>query len=219
MPASARLVYGHHAVTEVLKNQHSEVRALYVASEADVATGPLLSLSEHAARRGISMVRRGRGELDSLTRGGVHQGVVAVCGAFRYADGIEPLLARAERLCAAPLLLVLDGVTDPQNLGALTRTAHVMGGHGIVLPKDRAAPVTSTVEKAAAGATEHLPIALVSNLARSLDELKERGVEITRSLQIPILAYLGDTQPGPHLIREDVRQNIRRRRDKITISL
>jgi len=111
-----------------------------------------------------------------LSRGGVHQGVLALCGAYRYADGVAPLIERAQAAGAAPLLLVLDGVTDPQNLGALVRTAYVMGGHGVVLPKDRAAPVTPTVVKAAAGATEHLPIALVTNLARSLQELKERDV-------------------------------------------
>jgi 23S rRNA (guanosine2251-2'-O)-methyltransferase len=175
-PASARVVYGHHAVAELLKNQQSEVYTLFIASEADIATGPLAALSGLAAERGLSPARRSRSELDSLTRSGVHQGVVALCGAYRYADGIDPLLERAEAAGVAPLLLVLDGVTDPQNLGALVRTAYVLGGHGVVLPKDRAAPVTPTVVKAAAGATEHLPIALVSNLARSLQELKDRDV-------------------------------------------
>jgi 23S rRNA (guanosine2251-2'-O)-methyltransferase len=175
-PASARLVYGIHAVAELLKNPDSEVYTLFVARESADESGPLAALAERATKRGLDVVRRGRAELDSLTRSGVHQGAVAMCGAYRYADSVAALLSRAERAGVPPLLLVLDGVTDPQNLGALVRTAHVLGGHGVILPKDRAAPVTPTVVKAAAGATEHLPIALVPNLARSLQELKERDV-------------------------------------------
>lgn len=175
-PASARVVYGHHAVAELLKNQQSEVYTLFIAAESDMDSGPLFGVGVLAKQRGLTVARRGRAELDSLTRGGVHQGVVALCGAYRYADGVGPLIDRAEAAGQSPLLLVLDGVTDPQNLGALVRTAYVMGGHGVVLPKDRAAPVTPTVVKTAAGATEHLPIALVSNLARSLQDLKERDV-------------------------------------------
>lgn len=175
-PSSARVVYGHHAVAELLKNQHSEVYTLFIASESDVEAGPLAGLCALAAQRGLVPARRGRAELDSMTRSGVHQGVVALCGAYRYAEGIGPLIERAEAAGEPPLLLALDGVTDPQNLGALVRTAYVLGGHGVILPKDRAAPVTPTVVKTAAGATEHLPIALVSNLARSLQDLKERDI-------------------------------------------
>jgi 23S rRNA (guanosine2251-2'-O)-methyltransferase len=100
--------------------------------------------------------------------------VIALCGAYQYADNVDALLNRAGE--QAPLLLVLDGVTDPQNLGALVRSTYVLGGHGVVVPKDRAAAVTPTAVKAAAGATELLPIALVPNLVRAMEELAQRGV-------------------------------------------
>src|SRR5207244_2722756 len=84
--------------------------------------------------------------------------------------------ARAAAASAPPLVLVLDGVTDPQNLGALVRSAHVLAGHGVIIGQDRAAPVTAAVVKAAAGATELLPIARVPNLVRAMGELKEAGL-------------------------------------------
>jgi 23S rRNA (guanosine2251-2'-O)-methyltransferase len=101
--------------------------------------------------------------------------VVAIAGAFRYRE-LDELVALAAAAGEPPLLLVLDGVQDPQNLGALVRSAHVLGAHGVVVPKDRAAHVTPSVVKASAGATEHVAIALVTNLARALEELKAAGV-------------------------------------------
>jgi 23S rRNA (guanosine2251-2'-O)-methyltransferase len=162
-----------------------QVRAIFIlARSADSpseaspeASGQAFSaLKQAAAQRGLPLLSRSRSELDRLCRGGVHQGVLALCGAYRYADGVSALLENAAQSGAAPLLLVLDGITDPQNLGALTRSAFVLGGHGMVVPKDRAAAVTPAAVKAAAGATELLPIALVPNLVRAMHELKDRGV-------------------------------------------
>src|SRR5262245_53974984 len=138
-----RVVYGLHAVAELLRNPRAEVSALFVIHSRDVnpaEVGRFSDLRKQAAQRGLQPVDRSRTELDRLARGGVHQGVLALCGAYQYADGVAELLARIEEdrgtEGVAPLLLILDGVTDPQNLGALVRSAHVLGGHGVVVPKD-----------------------------------------------------------------------------------
>lgn len=170
-----RIVYGLHSVAELLRNPRAEVHALFINRELE-AEGGLAALCQQASRRGLAPVGRSRSELDQLSRGGVHQGVVALCGAYRYAEGVAELLSRAAEQHAAPLLLILDGVTDPQNLGALVRSAYVLGAHGVIVPQDRAAPVTPAAVKAAAGATELLPIAMVKNLARALDELKQHDI-------------------------------------------
>jgi 23S rRNA (guanosine2251-2'-O)-methyltransferase len=125
----------------------------------------------------VQPVPRPRAGLDELAKGGVHQGVVAVVGEYNYAQ-LDELLALAKKSGRPPLVLVLDSVQDPQNLGALVRTAHVVGAHGVVIPKDRAVGVTPAVVKASAGATEHVRIATVTNVARALEELKEAGLWI-----------------------------------------
>jgi 23S rRNA (guanosine2251-2'-O)-methyltransferase len=141
--------------------------------------GPRREIEEAAKAVRVSPVLRSRDELDALAEGGNHQGVVAVVGEYRYAT-LDGLLARAlggeSDGARRPLILVLDGVQDPQNLGAIVRTAHVAGAHGVVIPKDRAVGVTSAAVKASAGATEHLAIAQVVNVARALEELKAAGL-------------------------------------------
>jgi 23S rRNA (guanosine2251-2'-O)-methyltransferase len=169
----ARLVYGIHPVREALKA--GRVQALFVLEgEAGVA---LREVIEAAKIANVQPVPRARAALDLIAHNGVHQGVVALTGEYQYAD-IRDILEVAKRAGKPPLILVLDSVQDPQNLGTLVRSAHVMGAHGIIVPKDRAVGVTATVVKAAAGATEHTAIAQVVNLARALDELKEAGVWI-----------------------------------------
>ena len=121
-------------------------------------------------------IERLRGDLDRMTRGGVHQGVVALCSAFEYAQSVHDILRAAEP--APPLVVILDGVTDPQNLGALVRSSYVLGAHGVVLPMNHSASVTAAAAKAAAGATEVLPIAQVANLVRTLHEIKSRDLQI-----------------------------------------
>lgn len=183
VPAEARIVYGIHAVTELLRQPESQVYALAIAAPSGLAGPPhksaapgLASLSELAAERGIAASSYARGDLDRLTRGGVHQGVVAFCPAFHYHSDVHALLRAAGE--APPLIVILDGVTDPQNLGALVRSTYVLGGHGIVLPMNHSAQVTAASVKAAAGATEVLPIAQVANLVRALRDLKEREVQL-----------------------------------------
>lgn len=187
----SQVIYGIHAVTELLQRRREQVHALFVlpaghADSSDDGEGregraqapgsALAALCQLAANVSVRLIEKSRGELDRLSRGGVHQGVVALCGEFRYARGPQDLLDYARSCEAAPLIVIVDGVTDPQNLGALIRSTYVLGGHGVIIPQDRAAAITPAAIKAAAGATETLPIAQVKNLVRAMEELKEAGV-------------------------------------------
>ena len=178
----SQVVYGIHAVTELLSKRRDQVHALFVyrdatqGEDAKEPGGALGALCQTALRVGVRMIDKTRGELDRLSQGGVHQGVVALCGEFKYARGPADILAYAQSLSAVPLIVIADGVTDPQNLGALVRSTYVLGGHGVIIPQDRAVGITPAAIKAAAGATETLPIAQVTNLVRAMQELKEAGV-------------------------------------------
>jgi 23S rRNA (guanosine2251-2'-O)-methyltransferase len=167
-----RVVYGVHAVTEALRRGKGHVAALLVQDEGADVLAPLRPLLQKA---GLTPIERPPRELDRLAHGGVHQGLIALCGEYAYAS-VDDILARAQAEGAAPLVLVLDGVTDPQNLGALLRSAYVLGAHGVVLPQDRAAPVSPAVVKASSGASELLPVARVVNVVRTLAALRQAGL-------------------------------------------
>jgi 23S rRNA (guanosine2251-2'-O)-methyltransferase len=159
-----RLVFGLHPVLEALSARRRDVSLVYTTEDA---------VEKVARQREIPCERKSKSELDEIAGlGARHQGAIAIVGEYPYVE--LPELFAVER----PLLLVLDSVTDPQNLGALVRSAYVLGAHGVVVPKDRAAQVTPAVVRASAGATEHMRIASVTNLVRALEECKERGVWI-----------------------------------------
>jgi len=166
-----RLVTGPRAVAEALRAAPDQVHVIYVARGEDRAAA---ELSRAAKGRHISVEMRDREALDSLCKGTRHQGVVAVTGAYSYLD-LDTLL---ERCPEAPLLVALDEITDPHNFGAIVRSAVALGADGLITLKQRAAPVTPVVVRASAGATEHARIARVTNLARCLETLAERGMEI-----------------------------------------
>jgi 23S rRNA (guanosine2251-2'-O)-methyltransferase len=150
-----------------------------------VAEGAGRDEVEQAARAaGVSVEHAPRHRIAELSgaEGAAHQGVVAEVAPFEYAD-LEELLDRAgpqappqQAARQPPLIVALDGVQDPHNLGAIVRSAHALGAHGVVIPQDRAAQVTPAVEKAAAGALAWCPVARVVNLARALDAMRERGL-------------------------------------------
>jgi 23S rRNA (guanosine2251-2'-O)-methyltransferase len=195
-----RLVYGVHPVEEVLRRRAGEVKSLLLARRGG---SPLAAL---AAARGIPVQAAGSAELDELCGSNSHQGVAAVVGEYVYAE-LEDLLAPAAE-AAPPLLLVLDSITDAGNLGAIIRSALVLGATGVVLPKDRAAPITPAVVRVSAGATEHLPCARVTNLARALEQMKRAGLWVTGAverggqlpwhadLRGPVALVLGSEQRG-----------------------
>jgi 23S rRNA (guanosine2251-2'-O)-methyltransferase len=163
------VIYGVNPVAEALRA--GRVREIRIASRSDQRIRELLEL---AASRGVRVRHVTRDALDADTGGAVHQGVVAEVRPLPAATLAE--LARVREGEDAPLIVVLDGVEDPQNVGAIVRTVDAAGGSGIVRQTRRAAPLTGAVAKASAGAVHYVPIADVVNIARALEGLKELGV-------------------------------------------
>ena len=167
-----RVVYGLGPVGELLRAHGQEIDCIFV-SEKRLAKGgdPAAKLIAEAKNRSLRWSAVGQAELDRLVKDGTHQGVVAITGAYNYSE-MQDIVEGAGK---PGLIVALDGVTDPHNLGAIVRSALLLGADGILLPKDRSAKVTALVTKTSAGATEHLPIAQVTNLVRAIEELKEDG--------------------------------------------
>ena len=157
-----RFVYGVNPVLEALRAHPQDVVRVIVER------GKAEKVLKAAQEAGVRVDEVGHDELHRRSRAGVHQGVGAELAEFRYAE--------LEDLLGSTFLLVLDGVTDPQNLGALVRSAHALGAGGVVVPKDRAAGMTPAASKAAAGALEHCKVARVTNLVRALEQMKEAGL-------------------------------------------
>jgi 23S rRNA (guanosine2251-2'-O)-methyltransferase len=172
----SRFVYGVNPVIEALRaNPGGVVRVIVERGREGRRSQGADRVAQQAQSAGVRVEEVPHGEIQRRASGGVHQGVGAELAEFRYAE-LEDLLDAAKESGRPAFLLVLDGVTDPQNLGALVRSAHALGAHGVVLPKDRAAGVTPLVSKAAAGALEHCLLARVTNLARAVEQLKDAGV-------------------------------------------
>jgi 23S rRNA (guanosine2251-2'-O)-methyltransferase len=172
---SGSLVYGLHAVRAVLMRRPGDVLSLSIAATRDDAR--VRELRELAAARGIKAAPASAGSLDERTGGAAHQGVVADVrpSVALNENSLLDLLASQSQ---PALVLVLDGVSDPHNLGACLRTADAAGATAVVAPRDRAAGLTPVVRKVAAGAAETIPFAQVTNLARSLRDMKEAGLWI-----------------------------------------
>lgn len=169
----AEILAGPHAILEALRAGRRVLRRILVARPQPGGLGEtILGL---ARARGLPVEVRPRGDLERLVRGTPHQGILAEAGPFPYVEP-EEVIARATQGPEAAFLLVLDGIQDPQNLGAILRTAEAAGVHGIILPKDRAASVTSAAVRASAGAAEHVPVARVASTAAFLMGLKRRGM-------------------------------------------
>ncbi|MFO8044878.1 MAG: 23S rRNA (guanosine(2251)-2'-O)-methyltransferase RlmB [Halomonas sp.] len=177
IPGGLEAVFGVHAVRALLERGETP-RELWVQEGS--AGGRLAELVESAVRRGARILTRPRDELDRLAQGAAHQGVVAFATPLAF-ENEASLWFKLEAwpLASPPLLLVLDGVTDVHNFGACLRSADAAGVHGVIVPKDKAAPLNATVRKVACGAAESVPVYQVTNLARALARLKERGVWIT----------------------------------------
>ena len=169
-----RVVYGIHPVLEVLRVRPAAVERLLVA-EGALPSGMVVEVLGIAQAARVPVERVGKERLGELAEGGVHQGVAAELKAYVYAE-LEDLLALARAASQPPLLVMLDGIQDPHNLGAIIRSAYALGAHGVVLGRDRAVGVTASVAKASAGAVEHLRVARVTNISRALEELKRKGV-------------------------------------------
>jgi 23S rRNA (guanosine2251-2'-O)-methyltransferase len=168
--SETRLVYGFHAVVSRLRQRPDAVHAIYVdAARSDRRMQELIAL---AAERQVRLAPVDAQRLDGMAPQARHQGVVAEV-ATAPQQGLDDIL---DGLTEPALLLVLDGVQDPHNLGACLRVADAFGVHAVVAPKDRAAGLNATVAKVASGAAETVPFVSVTNLARTLRDLKERGI-------------------------------------------
>jgi 23S rRNA (guanosine2251-2'-O)-methyltransferase len=164
-------IYGINAVTEALKARGRAFQWLGMAKERNDIR--MQRMIEECRKLGVPVKFLTRVELDRMAGNAAHQGVVAVTSAKQYSDLDDVVGAKRGQYS---FVVVLDGVEDPHNLGALLRTADAAGADGVVIPERRAAAVTGTVTKASAGASEHLPIAKVTNIARTVEELKERNI-------------------------------------------
>jgi 23S rRNA (guanosine2251-2'-O)-methyltransferase len=161
------LVYGRHPVQALLENRPRQVKRVLLV-DADAA------LSKLADSAGVALERISRDKLEALVKSSQHQGIAAEASEFQYAD-----LDSVVRPDVPALILALDSVQDPYNLGALARSAECFGATGLLVPQDRAAQVTPTALKASAGALERLPVVRVVNLVRALEQLKEQGFWVT----------------------------------------
>jgi 23S rRNA (guanosine2251-2'-O)-methyltransferase len=167
-----QIIYGINPVSEILRSEGGNVQKIILAEgRKGEDVKKILGL---ASARGIAVEVRKREALDRQAGTTAHQGVLCLCGEFAYAS-LEDIIASRHPAFPASLVLLLDGVEDPQNLGSLIRTAHCFGANGVVIPRDRAAGITPAVIKASAGAAGHTPVARVVNLTQAIDMMKENG--------------------------------------------
>lgn len=165
------VVAGRNPVTEAL-NGDRDVERIFIADGAEGSVSKIVAI---AREQGVIVDFVPKEKIDAMAPGTKHQGVVAKVSEYKYAE-MEDVFAAAERSGEDPFIIILDEVTDPHNLGAIIRTAECVGAHGVIIPKRRAASLTQTVALAAAGAVEKMPVVQVTNLARTIDELKEKGI-------------------------------------------
>lgn len=166
------LIAGKHPVLEALRSGR-EINKIWIAEGSQKSVAQ--SITAEAKKQGIVVQFVDKRKLDSMAQGVAHQGVIAQAAAFAYVE-VEELLEIAKSKNETPFLLLLDEIEDPHNLGSILRTAECTGVHGVIIPKRRAAGLTATVLKTSAGAAEHVPVARVTNLAQTIDKLKEAGV-------------------------------------------
>ena len=167
----ADMITGRNAVLEALKSDR-EIEKLIVAKGAE---GSIRKITGMAKDKKIPIQYREKAALDRIAGRNSHQGVIAQVSEYTYCT-LDDILRRAEERGEDPFIMILDGLEDPHNLGAVMRTAECCGAHGIVIPKRRSAGITETVAKASAGAGEYMLCARVSNIGQAIDQLKERGM-------------------------------------------
>jgi 23S rRNA (guanosine2251-2'-O)-methyltransferase len=195
-------IYGINPLSEALRSDSCPIKEVWVAEGRDLTR--LQGIIDMAESKGVPIRRVERSKLDSLTASAPHQGVVGFINQFNYAD-LDMVLQRSE---GTPFLLVLDGIEDPRNLGALIRTADACGVWGVIIPKDRAAGITPAVAKSSAGAVFHISLVRVINLSSTLKKIKERGIWVLgaaaeaqtdlfhQDLTIPVAVVIGGEDKG-----------------------
>ena len=165
-------IEGRNAVLEAFRSGKC-VDKLFILDGCQ--DGPVRTIAREARKTGTIINYVSKERLDQLSETHAHQGVIAQVAAYDYST-VDEILARAEEKGEAPFLIILDNVEDPHNLGAIIRTANLAGAHGVIIPKRRAVGLTSTVAKTSAGAINYTPVAKVTNIVRTIEELKEKGI-------------------------------------------
>jgi 23S rRNA (guanosine2251-2'-O)-methyltransferase len=167
-----QVIYGINPLLEIFHSHPAMLEKIVVAEGRE--KGAVQKILQLAAKNGIPVEWMGRGGVEKLAPGLVHQGIVGLCREHAYAT-VDEVLANRHKGSRYSLVILLDSVTDTQNLGSIIRTAHCCGANGVIIPENRSASVTASVAKASAGAVYRLPTAMVVNMARTIDDLKERG--------------------------------------------
>jgi len=168
------VISGRNAVRELLSSGR-DVDKVYI--QRGEREGSIKMLIAKARERNIPVIEAEKSKLDTISMGSAHQGIVALAAEQNYST-VDEILEYAASKGEAPFIVILDGVEDPHNLGAIIRSAECSGVHGVIIPKRRAVGLTSVVRKSSAGALEYMRVARVTNLASTVDELKERGLWI-----------------------------------------
>lgn len=165
-------IEGRNAVIEAFRSGRT-IDKLYILDGCQ--DGPVVTIRREAKKRDTIVKYVTRERLDQMSDTGKHQGVIAVAAAYEYAE-VEDILAAAREKGEAPFIFLLDNIEDPHNLGAIIRTANLAGAHGVIIPKNRAVGLTATVARTSAGALNYTPVARVTNLAKTIEDLKKEGL-------------------------------------------
>jgi 23S rRNA (guanosine2251-2'-O)-methyltransferase len=165
-------IVGKNPIIEALKSGHS-INKIWISEGSQ--KGQMTKITQLAKENGVLVQHVPKKKLEQLVDTDNHQGVVASIAAYEYAE-MEDLFQAAEKRGEKPFFLLLDEVEDPHNLGSILRTADAVGAHGVIIPKRRAVGLTQTVAKSSTGAIEYVPVVRVTNLARTMDDLKKRGI-------------------------------------------
>jgi 23S rRNA (guanosine2251-2'-O)-methyltransferase len=172
----SRIVEGRNAVLEAFRSGKTIDKLFVLEGCKDGPIQTILREAKKSKDTVISFVKKER--LDQLSETGKHQGVLAYAASYDYVE-LDEIMARAKEKGEAPFLIILDNIEDPHNLGAIIRTANQVGAHGVVIPKHRAVGLTATVAKASAGAINYTPVAKVTNISKTMEELKEQGIDVS----------------------------------------
>jgi 23S rRNA (guanosine2251-2'-O)-methyltransferase len=170
--AQEQKIEGRNAVIEALRSGKT-IDKLYVLDHC--MDGPIRTIVREAKKHDLILNFVTKERLDQLSETGKHQGAIAIAAAYSYAT-VEDLLEAAREKEEAPFFILLDGIEDPHNLGAIIRTANLCGAHGVIIPKHRAVGITPTVARTSAGAVAYTPVAKVTNLVNTIEQLKESGM-------------------------------------------
>ena len=168
----SNIIEGRNAVIEAFRSGKTIDKLLILEGCQD---GPINTIVREAKKKNVLVKYLKKDRLDKASETGKHQGVIAYVAAYKYAE-VDDILENARAKGEAPFVIILDGIEDPHNLGAIIRTANQAGAHGIIIPKRRAVGLTSTVARTSAGAINYTPVAKVTNIASTIEELKKEGM-------------------------------------------